>query len=36
VNTFVANDTLSTIFSVLIAGVGAAAISHFRRKYKEK
>jgi hypothetical protein len=36
VKTFVDNDTLSTIFSVLIAGVGAAAISHFRRKYKEK
>jgi hypothetical protein len=36
VKTFVANDTLPTIFSVLIAGVGAAAISHFRRKYKEK
>jgi len=36
VKTFVANDTLSTIFSVLIAAVGAAAISHFRGKYKEK
>jgi len=36
VKTFVANDTLSTIFSVLTAAVGAAAISHFRRKYKEK
>jgi hypothetical protein len=36
VTTFVANDTLSTIFSVLIAGVEATAISYFRRKYKEK
>jgi len=36
VKTFVANDTLSAIFSILIAGAGASAISHFRRKYKEK